>query len=283
MTEAEWQACEDLAALLKAGRPALKGRKKQLLFVAFARRVGRFLADPRSLHGLEVLERYLDGQAGARELKAARAASVAASREAEERYQASHREFDAAVTAAGLPAQAIWMINFMYPVDDPRLLSLMLGNFRACAASQAAMAACAAMFANSAAYRLLDPIHIAANRAACADGQPRDYFAWQNESEAVQRAEDRVLCCLVRDVVGPRKPAPQFDPAWRGPTARLLAQAAHEEREMPSGELEVARLMVLADALEEAGCTNGDILSHLRSPGPHVRGCWALGLILNKQ
>ena len=41
-------------------------------------------------------------------------------------------------------------------------------------------------------------------------------------------------------------------------------------------------LTVLADALEEAGCTNADILLHLRSPGPHVRGCWALDLILGK-
>jgi hypothetical protein len=39
---------------------------------------------------------------------------------------------------------------------------------------------------------------------------------------------------------------------------------------------------VLADALEDAGCTNSDILYHLRCPGPHVRGCWALDLLLGK-
>jgi hypothetical protein len=39
----------------------------------------------------------------------------------------------------------------------------------------------------------------------------------------------------------------------------------------------------LADALEDAGCTDADILSHLRSPGPHVRGCWALDLLLGKE
>jgi hypothetical protein len=43
------------------------------------------------------------------------------------------------------------------------------------------------------------------------------------------------------------------------------------------------RLAVLADALEEAGCNDAEILTHLRSPGPHVRGCWALDLILGKQ
>lgn len=49
-----------------------------------------------------------------------------------------------------------------------------------------------------------------------------------------------------------------------------------------SGHLDPARLAVLADALEEAGCTGDGILSHLRSPGPHVRGCWVVDLILDK-
>lgn len=39
---------------------------------------------------------------------------------------------------------------------------------------------------------------------------------------------------------------------------------------------------VLADALEEAGCGNADLLGHLRSPVPHTRGCWALDLILGR-
>jgi len=42
-------------------------------------------------------------------------------------------------------------------------------------------------------------------------------------------------------------------------------------------------LAILADALEEAGCADTDILDHLRGPGPHVRGCWAVDLILGKQ
>jgi len=42
-------------------------------------------------------------------------------------------------------------------------------------------------------------------------------------------------------------------------------------------------LAVLADALEEAGCDNTDLLLHLRGPGPHVRGCWVLDLLLGKE
>jgi hypothetical protein len=43
----------------------------------------------------------------------------------------------------------------------------------------------------------------------------------------------------------------------------------------------VARLAVLADALEEAGA-EGELLGHLRGLGPHVRGCWAVDLVLEK-
>ena len=39
----------------------------------------------------------------------------------------------------------------------------------------------------------------------------------------------------------------------------------------------------LADALEDAGCTDGELLGHLRSPEPHVRGCWAVDLVLGKE
>ena len=43
------------------------------------------------------------------------------------------------------------------------------------------------------------------------------------------------------------------------------------------------RLTILADALEEAGCDAAELLTHLRWPGPHARGCWALDLVLGKQ
>jgi hypothetical protein len=55
-----------------------------------------------------------------------------------------------------------------------------------------------------------------------------------------------------------------------------MAQAAYEHRDLPGGTLEPHRLAVLADALEEAGCDNPLILGHLRGPGTHWRGCWAV-------
>jgi hypothetical protein len=52
-------------------------------------------------------------------------------------------------------------------------------------------------------------------------------------------------------------------PTWRDATIPKLAQAAYDERELPSGHLDTKRLAILADALEEAGCTNEDVLEHL--------------------
>lgn len=71
--------------------------------------------------------------------------------------------------------------------------------------------------------------------------------------------------------------------AWNDSTVRRIAEGIYEERRMPGGTLDNIRLAMLADALEESGCNNADILSHCRSAGPHVRGCWVVDLILGKE
>jgi hypothetical protein len=91
---------------------------------------------------------------------------------------------------------------------------------------------------------------------------------------------------LLRCIFGnPFRTAPAVDPAWfagTGGVLQRLARVAYEERQLAEGTLDPARLTVLADALEDAGCTDPELLGHLREPGPHVRGCWALDLILSK-
>ncbi|MGE3809610.1 MAG: hypothetical protein AB7K24_33515, partial [Gemmataceae bacterium] len=62
---------------------------------------------------------------------------------------------------------------------------------------------------------------------------------------------------------------------WNDRTVPKLAQAA--AMECSGGQLDSKRLAILADALEEAGCTNHDLLAHLRCPLPHLSGCWAVG------
>jgi hypothetical protein len=94
-------------------------------------------------------------------------------------------------------------------------------------------------------------------------------------------AECAAQAHLLRDLFNPFRPA-TVSPAWRTPQVVPLAQAAYEERELPAGTLDLARLAVLADALEEAGCADADILNHCRRAGVHVRGCWAVDLLLGK-
>jgi hypothetical protein len=101
-------------------------------------------------------------------------------------------------------------------------------------------------------------------------------------SEESAADERTAHCVLLRDIVGnPFRPVP-INPAWQTPTVVALAQAAYDNRILPAGTLEPARLAVLADALEEAGCDNADILTHLRQAGEHVRGCWPIDLLLGR-
>src|SRR5262249_46006194 len=89
---------------------------------------------------------------------------------------------------------------------------------------------------------------------------------------------------LFRDLFGPRLLRPVcVASSWRTPVVVALACAAYEERGLPEGHLDATRLAVLADAAEEAGCTDGEFLAHLRGPGPHARGCWPVDLLLGKK
>jgi hypothetical protein len=74
-----------------------------------------------------------------------------------------------------------------------------------------------------------------------------------------------------------------LDRTWLTPTVTSLAASVYEERQLPSGLFVNQRLAILADALEDAGCANADILDHLRGGGEHVRGCWPVDLVLGKE
>jgi hypothetical protein len=91
------------------------------------------------------------------------------------------------------------------------------------------------------------------------------------------------VIALLREVVGNPFRFPPVDPAWLNDAVVSLARAAYCERTLPAGTLHADRLAVLSDALEESGCNDQQFLAHLRSGGPHVRGCWALDLVLGKE
>jgi hypothetical protein len=110
------------------------------------------------------------------------------------------------------------------------------------------------------------------------EAQAREARLTHEAAERGQQSE------LLREVLGnpfrPQAPVPAWL-AWNGGTVAQLALAAYEERILPAGNLDPARLSVLADALEEAGGPQ-EVLAHLRDPGPHVRGCHAIDLVLGK-
>ncbi|WP_238602414.1 hypothetical protein [Fimbriiglobus ruber] len=88
-------------------------------------------------------------------------------------------------------------------------------------------------------------------------------------------AEQKHQCDLTRDMFcNPFRPV-QFLPDWRTSSVSAIASRIYDSREF-------AVMPILADALEDAGCDNIDLLAHCRGTGPHVRGCWAIDLILDK-
>jgi hypothetical protein len=89
-------------------------------------------------------------------------------------------------------------------------------------------------------------------------------------------------CHLLREIFGNPFCPLILDRVWVTPAVGSIAHAGYDQRILPSGELDSVRLSILSDALEEAGCPNQEILGHLRSPGPHCRGCWALDLCLSR-
>ncbi|HYT88659.1 MAG TPA: hypothetical protein VEL76_08120 [Gemmataceae bacterium] len=110
----------------------------------------------------------------------------------------------------------------------------------------------------------------------CASSAARAVAVDGSSSGAEERAAQ---AALLRDVVGnPFQPV-VVDPtwlAWNNRTVRKLAREIDVERRY-------AEVPILADALEEAGCTDEAILDHCRGPGPHIRGCWVVDALLDRQ
>jgi hypothetical protein len=80
----------------------------------------------------------------------------------------------------------------------------------------------------------------------------------------------------VRDIFGnPFRPV-AVDPSWLTETVVALAEGIYQERAFD-------RMPILADALEDAGCDDADVLNHCRQPGEHVRGCWVVDLLTGRK
>jgi len=132
-------------------------------------------------------------------------------------------------------------------------------------------------------HRLLEAATSAEHWKAACDGASQAGISAKSHSRLLWHYTDPRYSPYIRDIFGnPFRPV-RVNPVWLTPTVVSLATAAYTERALPSGHLERDRLAVLSDALEEAGCTDPAIMSHLGGPGPHVRGCHILDLLLGKE
>jgi hypothetical protein len=247
MTEAEWTACTDPQKMLEFLRTRASERKLRLFAVGCCRRVWAFIKDEPFRAAVRAAELFADGMITKEEMTKTRKAAIPC-------FVQLHSGDDeapgAALSAAAIPApKKSFFEQLLDAFDDPWWEDESdIGDPHGPALITARHAAWA---------------------AAHAKGQ-RPLTGSLGEL-----AEQREQANLLRDIIGnPFRPV-TLDPAWLTRTVTGLAAAVYEEQAFD-------RLPILADALEESGCTSQDILAHCRLPGVHVRGCWALDLILSK-
>jgi hypothetical protein len=97
---------------------------------------------------------------------------------------------------------------------------------------------------------------------------------FNERSECAQPVHRQMMDLLHETHGNPFRPV-RVDPTWLTPNVVTLAQTVYDNRAFH-------RMPELADALEQAGCTDADILAHCRQAGEHVRGCWVVDLVLGE-
>ncbi|HEY7154674.1 MAG TPA: hypothetical protein VH575_12000 [Gemmataceae bacterium] len=256
MTEAEWNNADNPQVMLNWLREQgkLSDRKARLFAVACCRRIWRLLKDEVSRMAVQVAEAFADGFL-----------SDDASRSAEERAETVRS------TAQSLYDREV--DDSTYARDD----EVIAAGWKLLTAVDAAVAAKAAVSSSAE-----DAAHEASRAASTAQEWDVQAARWsegrgrrlENDFDFSERA---IQVTLLRDIFGnPFRTLRSLAPSLLTPTIIGLAQTIYEQRSFE-------RMRELADALEEAGCDNEEILGHLRQQGQvHVRGCWVIDSLLNK-
>jgi hypothetical protein len=274
MTEAEWLACADSKPMLEYLRGKASDRKLRLLACACCRKTWELLTHEGSGQVVEVAERFADDQATQVALASTRASAEIGRAEAE-------------AVADNAMRGANYRDYGWYSEENPRRFAAVAA---VASASDSALQAATIAAENS----------ILAASAAKEANNTRWYdyaeaLWWGNPIPPEAQAEhDTVLAVinlawstLIRDIFGnPFRLLPPLPPAvlaWNEHTIIRLAEAIYEDRKLPEGTLDNSRLAILADAMLDAGSDDEALIQHCRSEGPHVRGCWAVDLILGKE
>ena len=244
MTEAEWLKCTNPTPMVEFLWGKASERKLRLFAVACCHRISHLLHDKRSREAVEVGEQHADGLVTDESLEDARENSSDASGEA-------HR-----VAAASGWSANTWIAN---------------------AAANAAYGVCGHWQNWLSDSRLFETPIWAARATA---GPEVEHLLSDAAQQQGFENEQAVQCQLLRDIFGPMLfKGVEFDQTilmWNNGTVVKMAHSIYDDRAFD-------RLPILTDALQEAGCTDAEILTHCRGAGPHVRGCWVVDLILGKK
>jgi hypothetical protein len=255
LTEVEWDRCTQpqkmLLALRASGRAS--DRKLRLFAAACCRRIWPHLRDKRSRRVVEVSEEYADGRT-------------------------TRRKLNAAWDRADMAAEGIHLSGAGDVDQSPSQAAAALRPDLDAALVAELAAATPGAIARGAAYERIWQTPGKGSKERWA------------EDDAVRRAaeaeEGQAQANLLRDIFGsPFRDPPPIPPGvfvWQEGTIIRMATAIYYERDLPSGHLGPQRLAVLADALEDAGCQDAGLLEHLRGGGVHVRGCFAVDLVLGR-
>jgi hypothetical protein len=232
MTEQEWLACNDPHPMLAFLRGKASDRKLRLFAVACHRRIWHLVSDQADgRKTLEFAERFADGLATTNELHG-RAWGKPGSAFSVVLYKAWEAAENSLQFGAGIVKEAVLRM------DDPEKHKKWKDAFHA------------AWDNNSLgeAMRIADA------------AMPGEWVAKGRSAWTEERAGQ---CQVIRDIFGnPFRPV-ALDPAWlawNDGAVRKMAQAVYEDRAFDG-------LPLLADALEDAGCTDAEILAHCRQPG----------------
>lgn len=269
MDQQQWLTTDNVNDLLLGHG---SDRKLRLFACACARRVWFNLGDPLFKSAIETAERFADGVIDRKYLEKTHNAlrDVLDEKVADALQDPldDGAEYTLLDPLAAMHGVDVWQCN---PMDGIRHL-----------AHEMAAGTCnywltgveVAEFVAGEAARVTGHVALGAVTAIQPGGESLEAMtAAQTAREAPER---RVQADLLRDIFGnPFRPS-RVDPAWRTPAVISLANEIYADRTF-------AALPVLADMLEDAGCDDADLLAHLRGPGPHVRGCFALDLVLGKE
>jgi hypothetical protein len=252
MTEQEWLTSDRPARMVnyvagkwEDGRRQVSERKLRLFACACCRQVWDLLGEERCRRAVEMAERYGDGGVDCKAMDEA--------------------FFGLAPPGEPQPAFALAVVplNFTLGSEAARaVLANLLLESRGPATRRALAARCADLL-REIAGNPVRPVRLPEERTCC--GRCGGERCSHDSGEC--RCDD----CGADAWMSSR--------GWITSQVRSLAQDAYHHRQ-PDGTLDPLTLAALADALEEAGCAEGDVLRHLRAPVPHVRGCWGVDLIL---